>query len=470
MTQVVLGNKLITNNSLYAVNRKKLLRELMLLQKRIYKATINHDYKHVHRLQKLLLASKSTEFIILLSLVNDYFNVDQAVGRSTNWQFQDFHHCLVTYASKPKFSTGDARQLYNIATDHIVITDLNCKIKSYLVYLCLKPEWEAKFVHSRSINSAKTNHSYKINMIIRLCLWYNQNSRTRFSKIYVLKNKIDILRNLKYVFLENKLNTISSINELLKKYLMMYHFSTVYFETEQMNNLSFHYIDSLSTYLLQLLQAIIMDSLSTEICLCMNLLANTTHKNTVISGLPKFLWHNGHFVFFSNSKSEIVLIHNCIVKFLTRISLVPDLTNIPILELNRGFNFLGFYIVCNSKYAQQQPLGDIIIQPSIKSQLVLLHTIKKILYHRDCLNRMRPNTYLSFWSAIRKVNYAVRQWKKYYMESRVTNCLVYKRLNIIVQAILHKWQNKNVQKDNKTQIVYNLCSYLEIKNLLRNCK
>ena len=470
MTQVVLSNKLITNHSLYMVNRKKLLHELVLLQKRIYKATINHDYKRVHRLQKLLLTSKSIECIILLNVVSNYFNVDQASRKGAHWQFQEFRRSLVTHDRELNFSTGklNTRHLRNTNADHVVITDLNSKIASSLIYLCLKPEWEAKFVHSHSINSIKSNHSYKINTIIRLCLWYSQNAR--YSKIYVLKNKMDILRNLKYVFLENKLNTISGINKLLKKCLMMCHSDTIYFETEKINNMNLHYMGSLSAYLVQLLTAIIMDSLRTEICLYTNLLANATHKNTVTSGLPRFLWHNGQFVFFSNSKREVIFIHNCIVKFLTRIGSVLDLTNVPILELNQGFNFLGFYIMCNSDYAQQQPPGHIVIQPSIKSQLALLHTIKNILYHQDYLNRIRPNTYLSLWSAIRKVNYAIKQWKKYYTESKVTNHLVYKRLNIIVQTILYKWQNKKLQKGNKAQIVYNLCSGLKIQNLLRNHK
>nr|YP_009294058.1 reverse_transcriptase [Hildenbrandia rubra]AOM67300.1 reverse_transcriptase [Hildenbrandia rubra] len=442
MTQIVLSNMLITNNSLSIVNNQQLIQELISLQKRIYKATIYHDYKSVHKLQKLLLASQSVKLLILSNITNKHFKSHNASSANVNLKSQ----LVQSFCSTNEYaliSKLDVAQLYSFLVDHVFVAHLYDNIISDLVYLSLKPEWEAKFVNSDSIDKVKRNYLYKIDVILHVYLQYNQYSKTKCNKIYVLKNKVDILHyphNLDYTYLQSKLNTINSINKFIKKYLAFYPNFNAKKDTEII--LIFYYISFFSDHLLSLLKEIIMESLSTEVYLCKTLFADIMHKNAYMLKLSRFLWHEGYFIFFSDSKNEAVFIRNRIKNLLDSVGLVFDETNIPIFELRNGFNFLDFHIQGNS-------LGNISLRASLKSQLVLLKKIKEILYHKDHLNRVRPNTYLSFRSAIRKVNHVVREWKTYYIKIGNTNHMIYTRLNRTIQIILHKWQGKNGKKKKK---------------------
>ena len=447
MTLVVCNNKLITKNSPVILNKLQLWGEIILLQKRIYIASVNYDYKRVHKLQLLLLRSQSTHLFILLNLTNNLNLKNQYRKQNlySIWYYKNSHRfskILTAFDKKQSLGTITIK-LYNLVSQNVV-RNLYWRIIDCLIYLCLKPEWENKLSKAILFYDIKRTYTNSLGIIQGILSYYCPGSTTENCKIYVLKNKLHILHNISSVkdqYLISKLNPTHSIKRLLKQYLTF-------------DNLSIN--RSKNAHVLYLLKNIITDNLKSEIYLQSNLLVNVKHKNIIklSSDSPRFLSHDGYFVFFSDNKSEIISIQNHIIKFLNNI-LTFDTSNVTVLELQRGFNFLNFYIKClNAKH--DKFCSYLVVQPSIKSQVILIKKVKSILYHYDSLHRVRPNTYLSFHSAVRKIKFLTRQWKKYYAVYSINNKKVYSKLNSVIQVILRKWYAKNTKTLCQIRLANNL--------------
>lgn len=455
MSLVVFSNVLIKDNSLLVTNTGEYVHELESLQKGIYKATIDHDYERVHKLQQLLLSSRSVRLIVLLSIVGAYSRFDQSALPDEG--FRPLLDITKQFSSMTKnvLVNSDHRtratKLHNCLADQIIIADLNDKIMSNVVYLCLKPEWEAKLIGTYITNSLQSNHLYKINNIMQLCSQYYRKNYGR-NKVYVLKNKVDILheiRDLNYEYLKQKLNSIYGISKFIKKYLVLY--------SDDLGS-NRHVYSSFSN-LLYLLKNILIATLSEDIYLYNDLFTNIRHRRDVVSELPRFLWHDGYFVFFSSNKNEITYVQDYVTRFFTDIGLMSNRQDILIFELSHGFNFLDFYIKSNFKYSRA--FSDVVIRPSVRSQLTLLKAVKSILYHKDQLYRVRPNAYLSFGFAVRKINNLIQRWKKYYNGFQIQDTV---SLNSMIKLIIYKWQIKKAQK--RSKVLCNFDGQLKFNNLL----
>nr|YP_009296606.1 hypothetical protein Apop_056 [Apophlaea sinclairii]AOM65746.1 hypothetical protein Apop_056 [Apophlaea sinclairii] len=452
MTEVVNSNKLITCSSFLDISTKTFTHELKSLQKRIYKATVRYDYKLVHKLQKLLITSKSIQLIVILNAINSCkTNYCIKGNRDLKLQFND----KTTLTNKFKVT-----KLFKLLTDNIIITNLSHKVKSNLIYLCLKPEWEAKFVNNYIISNTTNNLKSNIKTVWQICSKHSRKCTEKYNKIYILKNKVNLLydvQHLNYMYLRNKLNTSNTINKLVKSYLTFL-FDKFYSKKDGTHNKK---ISSFFPYLLYLIKTILIESLATEICLNSNLLMNVKHKYNKPTIFPRLIWDNNSFLFFCNSKSEIILIQKKVLRLLKYFGLRFSYKDITISDASHGFNYFHSYIKLN--YYNNK---NLVIQPSMQSQVILIKQIKNSLYHKDKLNRTRANTYLSFQSGIKKVNCLVQQWKKYYYRLIIINNYTHKQLMKTIQAILYNWHRKKARKQSLKQIKQSFYQQIKIPNLI----
>ena len=118
------------------------------LQLRIYQAAVNQQWEKVHKIQKLLISSKSAKYLAVRQLTLDNFgkiipNIDNSRISSKEDKLTFANQLRIdgksssilrTYISK----SDGSKRLLNVPT----ITDL---AKQTLAYLALCPEWEAQF-------------------------------------------------------------------------------------------------------------------------------------------------------------------------------------------------------------------------------------------------------------------------------------------------------------------------------------
>ena len=126
-----------------------------------------------------------------------------------------------------------------------------------------------------------------------------------------------------------------------------------------------------------------------------------------------------------------------------------SIKNIQILELQQGFDFLGFHIKSINHYKSIHHQSTIIIKPSFESQLKLLKRVKKVLYHKDKFHRNRANTHLPIRFVIPKIRFILQQWKRYYYNNDVVNATSLQKLNSIIQEIVYRWEIKKYKKNSQ---------------------
>ena len=263
MSQVVSSSVLMPDTVL---SIKKSIRKLTLLQKRIYKATLNNNYNTVHKLQKLLLSSESIKLVILLKVICNHtaYLKNQNLILNSEVQLNQLYvlNKVQLVKSQLLLAGVNTSRLRNFLTDHVAITNLKHKFRSNLIYLCLQPEWSAKLGKAIINNTTSCNISGKINHVLQVYYQYlrlktcNKNNLSIYLlKIYIF-NKIQIVS---YQYLLSKLHTITDINHLLKDYYISI--------IKQKKNHTSKYLNfnSMSINLQYLLKAIIVEDIASQL-------------------------------------------------------------------------------------------------------------------------------------------------------------------------------------------------------------
>ena len=432
MSQVVFNNMLITD-SMSSI--EKSIRELTLIQKRIYKATLNNDYGTVHKLQKLLFKSQSIKLIILLKVMCNCYKYSkyQNLVFDSKIQLEKVHTFNeIKFAELQTLLIGiNSLDLRKFFSDHVSISNLKYKLQSYLIYLCLQPEWAAKLNNYTTFNTNAYNISNKINLTLQIYKQYQclkkhekKNSHIYLLKICVLKK----IQNIYCPYLIRKLNTITVIRKLIED---------CFVSTKQKKDLKYLSLNFMNINLQYLLKAIIIEEISSQIQLYNTELISIKNTDKIKLKLSRFVWHIDSILFFSKSKQEIVLIQYLITKSIDKIGLKYHYHDFVTLNATNGFRFEGFYF-------KPQLQRIVTIQPSFRYQLILLKKIKTLLYHKDRFYRIRANSYLSFSSAVYKINLLIIQWRGYYAQLKTTK--LDSRIKTSIQKILYRWKDKVTSK------------------------
>nr|QCI04590.1 hypothetical protein [Apoglossum ruscifolium] len=208
------------NTSWHLLPWSKIYARIIILQKKIYKATKEYKFKSVYKLQKYLLNSNEAKIISIKYILSELYIYNK-------------------YKKKIKYILSDKDKFtilknLSISSNNNRFSIIIEQIRQYLIYLCIKPEWEAKFLCYLNTNNNLINND---NSIDSLNKYYSKivlfNSSIKNQKLFI----INILKNIKslkyiqdnlyywlcnnYYIKLNNINTNFSIQILQTKYIFI---------------------------------------------------------------------------------------------------------------------------------------------------------------------------------------------------------------------------------------------------------
>lgn len=176
---------------------QKIYFKILILQKKIFQATKQYNFKKVYKIQKYLLNSNEAKL----------FSVESVLNQFDRYEIKD----------KDKFFIF--KSLYSLNKNQNIEIHLFIEqIKQYLIYLCIKPEWQAKSIIYFN-NSDLKQKNFFLSSVDQYIFNNNCNIKYTFSKHLINKiqsfpyinNTIRYWLNNNYCL--NLLNTFNIIYE-----------------------------------------------------------------------------------------------------------------------------------------------------------------------------------------------------------------------------------------------------------------
>nr|YP_009295343.1 hypothetical protein BI108_pgp052 [Dasya binghamiae]AOH77355.1 hypothetical protein [Dasya binghamiae] len=201
---------------------KTIYTRIIIIQKKIYKAAKKHNWKYVLKLQKYLINSNEAKITSVQNIIDELYIYNKN-KKKIKFNIQDNDKFIIF------------KSLYNFHKEHYFHIIIE-QIKQYLIFLCIKPEWEAKFLFSFYEHKHNNifNYFYSINKnnLNNNLLKYHINNKNIFisniiKKIYRLKYINYVIKNLLYYNLsifsiKNHYNLIEQI--LNNQFIYLYEF------------------------------------------------------------------------------------------------------------------------------------------------------------------------------------------------------------------------------------------------------
>jgi RNA-directed DNA polymerase len=403
------------------INWRKLERSVFKLQKRIYQASKSGDWKRVHRLQKLLLKSKSAKLLAVrrVTQINKgkkTAGIDGVKSLSPTRRLKLANELNLNEKSRPvrriwipKPGKSEKRAL-GIPT----MTD---RAKQALVKLALEPEFEAKFAS----NSYGFRPARSCQDAIRAI--YSAISK---KNAYILDADIKgCFDNIDHIALLKKLNTFPKLRRVIKGWLSVGIMEWEVFYRSKAGTPQGGVISPL-------LANIALDGLEYEIKKAMyNDLLQHVKKKAYVGGGRKdamssmqIVFYADDFVIIHESEEIILKAKKFVEEWLKGIGLTLNQSKTRIIHTllkskdgnKAGFDFLGFSIkqypvtIRARKYKTHT-------KPSIESQKKHKKVIGEILKHLTAGTQEE---------VIKALNLIIKGWSNYYrsgVSSKVFNCM-----------------------------------------------
>ncbi len=185
----------------------KIYTRILLIQKKIFKATKEYNKNKIYKLQKYLLNSNEVK---LLSIDHIVKSIEAYYGNNKNITIINNQQKL--YLVKLLFYP----YLYSSSNLYFIIQ----QIHKYIIYLCIKPEWEAKL--DFKFKQAFNFYLYmilKIKYIQNISIYNYLSFRNEKMNYNFIDNKFI---NINYII--NKMQSFEYLNTCLKYWLINDHF------------------------------------------------------------------------------------------------------------------------------------------------------------------------------------------------------------------------------------------------------
>lgn len=173
---------------------KKIYTRIQIIQTKIYKAAKQNNLQYIFILQKYLLNSNEAKILAIKNIIDNIY-----IFSKYKKKIKLFIH------NKNKFKIF--LSLYNYKLNNNKFDYILKQIKDYLIYLCIKPECEAKFIFSFYEN--KTINIFKyLNDINTYFFKFTLNNKDIILQYMI--NNIQLLNNINYKYYEIIVNNIRS--------------------------------------------------------------------------------------------------------------------------------------------------------------------------------------------------------------------------------------------------------------------
>nr|YP_009295803.1 hypothetical protein Schim_057 [Schimmelmannia schousboei]AOM64738.1 hypothetical protein Schim_057 [Schimmelmannia schousboei] len=408
----------------------KLNNRILFLQKKIFIYSKKCNKKNVYKIQQSILNSYEAKVIAI-----------QNIFTSIHKYYFYYNKEIYYFSDKDKFFIFKFLFKKHIQNKYINI--IITKIKQYLVYLCIQPEWEAKFEPSlqSNINSLE---SYTLQS--KLIKYFSQFSHEKTNKLYNIYLKYKIYHKyLDIKYLINKLQTLPYISNSLNLWIEKQALIEVFYNHDCIQKCSW----------------------------------KIAHFNILYKFLCKILfngleWYNLTVLQFEqknyNLFQHIFLIYN-----INNESLIYFNHSFLNLSLYKNIKFIYQAIRLNIYYLNDKILNTYFERESINYSIIchnlsiinisqiykqILKQIKLIIYHKDIKGRLRANTNLKISTVIFKLNNELKQIYQNYCIFLNENLI--QRISNAIKIIIYNWSKKKYKYKDHLNIKYikqNILSY-----------
>nr|QOS04635.1 putative group II intron reverse transcriptase/maturase protein [Sarcopeltis skottsbergii] len=391
--------------------------KIFIIQQEIYNYSKECNQKKIHRLQNYILNSSDSKIFAIQAVIDDITKY-YIIYSQENYNLNDQNKFLI-YKSLFK-NNYLCKELFLIKE----------QIKQYLVYLCLKPEWEARFEPENKCNLNKSKQYYFLYRLSR----------------FILKDKIEKLKYLKNYYFISKITTkCIDIKYLISK---------------------IQPITSILNYLqIWLSNRYVVETLNNTIYLDSKI--NNLHQLLYHIMYCGFGWHNT--IFLDHNNFCMVLDSNCNIRIYST-SFLNQLHCKNIISLINYVLGIKYYPldICNKKLSETQYLFSNYLINHYKEKRYIIYIspciykyfkkqVRQILYHQNYLYKWKPNRHLYINNILNTIKNRFIDFYLYYYP------LINKRnisdLIMSLEDIIFRWIKKN-KNQIQTLIIYKRAKYL----------
>jgi RNA-directed DNA polymerase len=355
------------------------------LQRRIFVAKQQGNFRKLRKLQNLLLSSKANKLLAVRqvcfkNLGGNILVIDKRVYGTPKEKMELVYQLYKI--SLNKWKPLPVRGLYikkvKGKLNFINIKTLIDYVLQAIVRNALEPEWEASFESSNYKFRQSDSVQDVITYLHKIC-------DSKLSKHWIVNGNIKgCFNNLSKKFLMNQLSNFPAKGLILK-----------WLKAGYLNNCGFH--DSsfgTESGINPLLVNIVFNGVKETISI-------KKSKNSKVKLAYIFIHYANNFIMICRTKESAIEIKATINYWLklSGFSLFSDKTRI--INLSQGFDFLGF----NLRLYKTNNLNKILIKPNSQSQIKIRQKLK--LAWKECLGSPINKT-------INKINLILKSWANYY--------------------------------------------------------
>lgn len=408
-----------------SIDWRKITQIVFSTQKQIWEASINNQFKLVRQIQTQAFNSWSFKLLAVKYVTSKKF-IATIAGVKYRTFIPNQYKIELT---KKLIIENKAINLTNIDINQdnlpFIIQDSALQL---LIKLILEPEWVAKF--EDSVYSYKSNLNIS-HLIYDLCSLVNQKYHYRYV-IYGYISKIN--RNINLDYFKDKHSYSGIISKQLNSWINADCFTANQLFTKQFPKPTKNIISSL-----------ILDILIHGLEWNLYHICNLEYKCSLIT---KTVQGNFPFKLIRISDQIIILVNNLdnlfklieeINKFLEKANLGFTNDSLEISNLEKGFDFLGFYI---ARYRGYDKASVLPTKSQMNNHLIKL---KSIIYHEQ-EGKIRATTNKSLDEVISEMNPIINSWCLYYKDFIHTDIL--RSLDWKISNTIYKWFKKKVKSVN----------------------
>ncbi|MGH0934173.1 reverse transcriptase N-terminal domain-containing protein [Bacillus mycoides] len=415
---------------------------IFALQEKIYIFSKQCKQKEVQKIQNSILSSSDAK-ILAIQIISRNFSKYYINDSKEKYYIKDIDKFYI-------YSCLFTNKIYS-QKEQILIQ----YIKQYLIYLCLKPEWEARLEPLYKFNISNTNESY---LLYKLSNFFFKKCKLKSSKklIYSLNKKL-INKYININKFVNKTQCLSTISYYIHTWLNeQYIIESLNIEFNNNYNQNKPIISCLERLIYNILYNGTEWYIKSVAIYSYNSLSIFQNLYLVFDNHKLLEMYINNFILFKNDLKNIKSIYDTIACYHYNISYcheykkqIKGCSNILIICQKYAINLLK-----HSKYT---------IQMCLPLYKYFIWYTKNLLYHYNLLKKWKPNKFKSFSKVLNILNSSTVDfcWK-YYPLINLNNI---KLLFVILNNILFKWIKKS---DKKVQCLHTRCisSYNKIDNLL----
>nr|YP_009369942.1 putative reverse transcriptase/maturase [Boldia erythrosiphon]ARO90630.1 putative reverse transcriptase/maturase [Boldia erythrosiphon] len=393
-------------------------------QKQIYRFSIDNDTNNIHALQVLLSQSYEIKLLAVKKAIENKRKNKVIFNRLNSFnskQKLELAHNLGLQFSldNTEFDNGSGFNLIKQEATDIII------------YLCLQPEWEAKFeLNNYSFSLIIPIKKVIANIIIKLKNYEDNNT-----DIYLLSGLIEgsfFSLNKHYLF---KILSTIPVFEMYIQTILKNQFDS----PNLFDKIDFSSSQSSCNNLLELLSHIILFNF--ELSIVSTLIKQV--DNNILS--LKIIRFKNNFVVVSNSLKILQnTIYQCL-KFLDEAGLSYNWKKTKLFTNQQQFHFLGFSIKSDILITYNRIHRCLIVQPTKEEKKLILAKIRYILRNRHKNGKTRARTNMPLSKAISLINPLVVNWRGYYMDFIPKSILI--KMDWLLNEKIYRWYIKRLKKN-----------------------